>query len=79
MKPSKRDSFRVSETYQRGGKKQTERIEADSGFDEIVVGDWLHLERMHTGLWWLRLGDREADIQVNSKGKIAVHWRPEGF
>lgn len=71
---SKRDAFRVSPTY-RKGQLAFPGCEEPGGFDEIVVGQWLHLERMNTGQWWFRLGDREADIDVDANGKATVRWR----
>ena len=70
MIQSKRDSWRVNADQL--------AAKADNGFDEVVVGCWLHLERMDTGGWWLRLGDQEADIRVTANGKATVRWRDEG-
>lgn len=57
----------------------TDQISASSknGFDELVVGDWFHMERMNDADWWLRLGQREADITVSPQGKTKVRWRDE--
>ncbi len=46
-------------------------------FDEIVVGDWLHVEAMDTNAAWVRLGDRVFDVW-RQRGKIMVRERPEG-
>jgi len=78
---SDRDSWRLQ--VDRLGEAQARPGQFDarapSGFDEIVVGKWLHLERMNTAGWWLRLGDREADIIVKPDGTAEVTWREEGF
>ena len=66
-----RDSFRVSACP--NGKRV--EFSRKSGFDEIVVGRWLHLEQMDKNYWWMRLGDQEADIKVDTKGRATVSWR----
>lgn len=40
-----------------------------SGFDELVAGRWLHVERMSKREWWMNI----AGVVVN----VAV--RPDGF
>jgi hypothetical protein len=35
-----------------------------SWFDELVIGDWFHLEWMHGREWWLALGDASIYITV---------------
>jgi len=42
--------------------------DGSSWFDELVVGNWLHLEWMHGRTWWLRLGDASIYVTV-PKGK----------
>lgn len=49
--------------------------EGKGGFDEIVVGDWLHIERMDRRVYWMRLGQREADIEIDHSGQPIVRWR----
>ena len=46
--------------------------EGRDGFDELVVGDWLHLERMDRRVWWIRIGDFEADIVIARDGSCRV-------
>lgn len=33
-------------------------------FDELVVGDWLHLERMDTRVWSLIIGDHDLHLTI---------------
>lgn len=37
--------------------------------DEVVVGRWLHLEQMDTGLWWLNVGGVVLTIRVDRDGR----------
>lgn len=47
-------------------------------FDEVVVGKWLHVERMSAAWWFVRLGDRVADVHVDARGKVTrVTWRED--
>jgi hypothetical protein len=45
--------------------------DGSSWFDELVVGDWFHMEWMHGRCWWLRLGDASIFVTV-PKGKPPV-------
>lgn len=49
------------------------RVEG-SDFDEVVVGKWLHLERMGDESWWLRIGCDIYDIIVGASGATTT-WR----
>jgi hypothetical protein len=33
-------------------------------FDELVVGDWLHIEKIHGRRWWMQLGDAIIHIAL---------------
>lgn len=33
-------------------------------FDELVVGDWIHLERMDHRAWWMCIGDTHFWITI---------------
>jgi hypothetical protein len=35
-----------------------------SWFDELVVGDWFHLEWMHGRTWWMRVGDASIYVTI---------------
>lgn len=43
-----------------------------SQFDELVVGHWIHLERMDTRAWWMALGELRLWIQVMANGTVIV-------
>lgn len=40
------------------------------GFDEVVVGEWLHVERMSNTHFWLRIGERAFDVVAVGKGGL---------
>lgn len=40
--------------------------------DELVIDDWLHLEQLVEGVWWLRVGDARVDVVVDRAGQVAV-------
>ena len=42
------------------------------GFDELVVGDWFHLERMDKNVWWARVGDARLIVTIASNGETKV-------
>ena len=33
-------------------------------FDELVVGDWFHLEQMDDRYWWMHVGETNFDIGI---------------
>ena len=74
-----RDGWRIECGWNLGGKERVYRDEisahGNSGFDELVIGKWFHIERMHTGGWFLTIGGREADIIVKPNGEATVRWR----
>lgn len=41
-------------------------------FDELVVGEWLHLEWMDERAWWMRLGDMRVSVSVNAPDDVRV-------
>lgn len=41
-------------------------------FDELVVGDWLHVEQMDTRAWWARIGPITVDIEIHPDGTYGV-------
>ena len=45
------------------GKERVE-VEGEGVFDELVVGRWLHLEKMDDDLWWLRIGDARVMVAL---------------
>ncbi len=47
-----------------------------SEFDELVVGQWLHVEQMDTGFWWMNVGGVTLHVWANRDGqprKVTVH------
>jgi hypothetical protein len=36
--------------------------------DEVVVGNWLHLEALDTGVWWLNLAGVVITVKVDRDG-----------
>jgi len=37
-------------------------------FDQMLVDDWFHLERMDDDLWWMRVGDARIMVRVARNG-----------
>ena len=46
-------------------------LQHDGSFDELVVGEWLHVENMDDGSWWMRVGDARLMIAVVN-GEVTV-------
>lgn len=38
-------------------------------FDELVVGRWIHLEQMDTGVWWMSVGGVVLNICADRDGR----------
>lgn len=53
------------------GRKQEVRGQGDE-FDELVVGHWIHLERMDNRVWWMRLGQVDLWITIERNGEVGV-------
>lgn len=47
-------------------------VEDQGCFDELVVDDWFHLERMADNTWWMRVGDARVSVILDGAGKPAV-------
>jgi hypothetical protein len=43
-------------------------------FDELVVDDWLHIEKMDRERWWMRVGD--VVVWVQSGVVVSVERDP---
>ena len=43
-------------------------IEDNGIFDELVLDDWFHLERMQDRLWWMRVGDARILVTIEEDG-----------
>ncbi len=44
----------------------------DGVFDELVVDQWLHIEHMEAGTWWIRVGDASIVVSVRDDGSSEV-------
>ena len=43
--------------------------DGNSYCDELVIGDWFHLEHMNDNHWWMRIGnDLNINITINDDG-----------
>ena len=49
------------------------RVESckDGGFDELVVGDWFHMERMDKVWWWMRIGEDIYHATIAKDGTVS--------
>lgn len=54
-------------------------VENQGLFDELVVDDWLHVEKMDTNLWWMRIGDARVFVELSSDGKAEVKFQPNAY
>lgn len=43
---------------------QKVELENAGVFDELVLGDWLHVEQMDDSQWWLRVGDARLTVTL---------------
>ncbi|HVQ94249.1 MAG TPA: hypothetical protein VMU51_24635 [Mycobacteriales bacterium] len=41
-------------------------------FDEVVVDQWLHVEKMDLGTWWMRIGDARVTVTVTAGAEPRV-------
>jgi hypothetical protein len=45
-------------------------------FDELVVGQWAHIEQMDTGFWWMSIGNVTLHVNADRDGRptrVTVH------
>lgn len=52
--------------------EKTVELEDQGLLDEVVLDDWLHLERMDVDAWWLRLGDARVLVTIAPTGAVQV-------
>lgn len=38
-------------------------------FDELVVGQWLHVEQMDSGVWWMNVGGVTVWVKADRDGR----------
>lgn len=43
-------------------------------FDELVVGRWLHVEQMDTGVWWMNIGGVTVHVTADRDGRPKRVW-----
>lgn len=49
---------------------------SDAGdFDELVLDDWLHIERMDDRAWWMQIGDAYVSVVIDRHGRAHVGIR----
>ena len=66
--------WRVLAHYRKTSERFDHRFAAKDRieFDELVVGDWLHLEQMGNREWWARIGEVHLWISIPAKGAVKV-------
>lgn len=45
-------------------------------FDELVVGSFLHIEQLGTGIWWMNIGGLTVHVSADRDGRprnVSVH------
>jgi hypothetical protein len=47
-------------------------LENEGVFDELVVDDWLHVEKMDNNAWWLRVGDARIFVTISAPERFSV-------
>jgi hypothetical protein len=57
---------RITFTMGKGGPFQVV-ITKSAEIDEIVIGDWLHIERLNTRAVWVRLGEQRFTVYIPAK------------
>lgn len=51
-----------------------EHILPNTDFDELVVGHFLHIEEMSTGVWWMNVGGLVLHVQADRDGRPVRVW-----
>lgn len=47
----------------------THTLPVSTEFDELVVGQWLHVEQMSTGVWWMNVGGVTLWVTADRDGR----------
>ncbi len=47
-------------------------------FDELVVGQWFHIERMDSRVWWMRIGEQDFMIGISPEGVVSLRFNESG-
>jgi len=55
------------------------RVQSDDRgeFDEIVVGDWLHVERLDTNHYYVRIGERVSWATPEKDGRVTITYEED--
>lgn len=53
-------------------------LPANCEFDELVVGQWLHVEQQDSGLWWMSIAGHVLWVDVDRDGRPTCvrHYEP---
>lgn len=49
--------------------RETIEVYPDTEFDELVVGQWIHIEQMDDNLWWMNIGGVTVDVRTDREGR----------
>ena len=49
----------------------------DLEVDEVVLGDWLHVEQMDVDCYWLRLGEQTFNVTIDPRTGKAKEVKQE--
>lgn len=47
-------------------------VENRGVFDELVVDNWLHIEKLEPRRFWFRVGDAEINVEIDANGDVRV-------
>ncbi len=50
---------------------------AGTDLDELLVGDWLHIEQMDKRHWWMSVGGCNFNVFLTKKGKVKAIYRDD--
>lgn len=59
--------------YPDGPHSRTHLI-ADTEFDELTVGSWLHVEQMDGSVWWMNIGGVTVHVTADRDGRPKLVW-----
>lgn len=65
-------TWRILAQDDKGARLEVSSLFHPIEFDEVVVGKWLHVERMDTNQWWIQVGDAMIDVTVGRDGYATV-------
>lgn len=59
-----------------GEHSKTHVLPPGTEFDELVVGSFLHIEQLGTGIWWMNIGGLTVHVSADRDGRprnVSVH------